>query len=109
MEERSLLRMVRDFLFSTANKEFLIFLFFLALSGIFWLFMTLDETYEQEVVMRSWTNMVRLLLQLCSTAFQSVPLNWRVTKQQSSTELLSHTVRADTRIWDFLLPRKSST
>ena len=50
MGERSIPRMVRDFLFSTANKEFLIFLFFLALSVIFWLFMTLDETYEQEVV-----------------------------------------------------------
>ena len=30
------------------NKEFLIFLFFLALSGIFWLMKALDETYEEE-------------------------------------------------------------
>lgn len=36
-------------MFSQMNKEFLIFLFFLFLSGIFWLMMTLNETYEQEV------------------------------------------------------------
>lgn len=39
----------RDFLFKLLNKEFLFFLFFLALSGIFWLMMTLNETYEQEI------------------------------------------------------------
>lgn len=38
-----------NFLFSTVNREFLIFLFFFALAGIFWLLMTLNETYEQEV------------------------------------------------------------
>lgn len=31
------------------NKQFLVFLFFLILSGIFWLMMTLNETYEQEI------------------------------------------------------------
>ena len=31
------------------NKEFLIFLFFLLLSGAFWLVMTLNETYEREI------------------------------------------------------------
>ena len=41
---------IRDFLFSKANKEFLIFLFFLILSGSFWLFMTLNETYEREFI-----------------------------------------------------------
>ena len=41
--------MVRNFLFSSVNKEFLTFLSFLALAGIFWLMMTLNETYEQEV------------------------------------------------------------
>ena len=40
---------VRNFLFSKTNKEFLIFLFFLALSGVFWLLMTLNEVYEKEV------------------------------------------------------------
>ncbi len=39
---------VRNFLFSSVNREFLIFLFFLFLSGCFWLLMTLNETYEKE-------------------------------------------------------------
>lgn len=42
------IKIVRNFFFSKANKEFLIFLFFLCLSGIFWLLMTLNETYEKE-------------------------------------------------------------
>ena len=42
------MRTVRNFLFSGLNKEFLIFLFFLALSGCFWLMMTLNETMERE-------------------------------------------------------------
>jgi hypothetical protein len=41
-------RFLRVFLFSRANKEFLTFLFFLVLSGAFWLSLTLNETYEQE-------------------------------------------------------------
>lgn len=40
---------IKDFLFSFVNKEFLIFLFFLALSAIFWCMITLNETYEKEV------------------------------------------------------------
>ena len=40
---------VRSFLFNRTNREFLTFLFFLALSGIFWLLMTLNETYEKEL------------------------------------------------------------
>ena len=42
-------RVVRNFLFSSVNKEFLIFLFFLVLSSIFWLIMSLNETYEKEI------------------------------------------------------------
>ena len=42
------MKAVRNFLFSGLNKEFLIFLFFLALSGVFWLMMTLNETMERE-------------------------------------------------------------
>ena len=41
--------MVRNFLFSQVNKQFLIFLFFLVLSSLFWLVMALNETYEQEI------------------------------------------------------------
>ena len=40
---------IRNFLFSNVNKQFLIFMFFLFLSGIFWLIITLNETYEQEI------------------------------------------------------------
>lgn len=40
---------MRGFLFGVLNKEFFIFLFFLTLSGIFWLMMTLNETYEREL------------------------------------------------------------
>jgi hypothetical protein len=45
------LHTIRDFLFSKANREFLIFLLFLLLSGIFWLMMTFNETYEKEIVL----------------------------------------------------------
>ena len=44
-----ILKSIRNFLFSGLNREFLIFLFFLVLSGTFWLLMTLNETYEREV------------------------------------------------------------
>ena len=40
---------IRNFLLKIFSKEFLIFLFFLALSGGFWLMMTLNETYEYEL------------------------------------------------------------
>lgn len=46
--QQSLLHTVRNFLLSSLNKEFLIFLFFLALSGSFWLMMTLNITYDRE-------------------------------------------------------------
>lgn len=41
--------MVRNFLFSSANREFLTFFFFLVLSSIFWLMTALNETYESEI------------------------------------------------------------
>lgn len=47
------------------NKQFLIFLFFLALSTTFWIFQTLNETYEEEI---------RIPLEL-----QNVPKNVVVT------------------------------
>jgi len=46
---KSLYKTIRNFLFSNVNKQFLTFLFFLLLSGIFWLTITLNETYEREV------------------------------------------------------------
>lgn len=41
-------RVLKGILLSKSNKEFLLFLFFLALSGVFWLLMTLNDTYERE-------------------------------------------------------------
>lgn len=40
---------VRNFLLRIVNKQFLIFLFFLLLSVVFWLLMTLNETLEREI------------------------------------------------------------
>lgn len=48
MTLRSVWRAIWEFLFTKTSKEFVIFLFFLALSGIFWLSLTLNETYERE-------------------------------------------------------------
>jgi len=45
---RSIYGLLRNFLFSIVNRKFLIFLFFLAVSGTFWLLMALNETYERE-------------------------------------------------------------
>lgn len=41
---------IKDFLLGRKNREFLIFLFFFALSAVFWLLQTLNETFETEVV-----------------------------------------------------------
>ncbi len=49
MNFKSLYTTIRDFLFSNVNKQFLIFMFFLMLSGIFWLTITLNETYEHDL------------------------------------------------------------
>lgn len=43
------IELVRNFLLRLLNKQFLIFFFFLVLSSIFWLIMTLNETYEKEM------------------------------------------------------------
>ena len=40
---------IRRFLFGWANSEFLTFLFYLIVAGIFWLLTTLNESFEQEL------------------------------------------------------------
>ncbi len=45
---RQLYDLLKDFLSAFSGKEFLIFLFCLAISGVFWLMMTLNEAYEVE-------------------------------------------------------------
>lgn len=44
-----IMKNIKSFLLVLLNREFLIFLFFLVLSGTFWLLMTLNETYEREI------------------------------------------------------------
>ena len=46
---RNIYQLVRNFLFNSVNKEFLIFLFFLCVSGAFWFIMTINESYEREI------------------------------------------------------------
>ncbi len=48
-ETPHIFKQIRSFLFGWMNREFLIFLLFLLLSGAFWLLMTLNETYEREI------------------------------------------------------------
>ncbi len=49
MDVREFFKNTGSSLFSSLNKQFLIFLFFLVLSASFWLFMTLNDSYEQEI------------------------------------------------------------
>lgn len=49
MKIGNVFRTISNFLFNKTNREFLIFLFFLFISGVFWLLLTLNETYEQEI------------------------------------------------------------
>ena len=48
MNIRQVWQTFRDFVFSNTNRDFLVFLFFLSLSFIFWLSLTLNDTYERE-------------------------------------------------------------
>lgn len=48
-KSQKIINIIRDFLFRFVNKEFLIFLCFLALSAGFWLITALNETYEREI------------------------------------------------------------
>ena len=61
----------KDFMFSRANREFLVFLFFLALSGIFWLLLTLNETYEKEYAV--------------PVAITNIPKNAVLTSEETDT------------------------
>lgn len=66
---------VRNFLFGMINKEFLIFLLFLFISALFWLGMTLNETYEREY-------MVTMVM-------DQVPKNAVITKTIDDTVLVT--------------------
>ena len=72
-----ILKRIRRFLFGWANREFLIFLFFLLVAGIFWMLTTLNESFEQELKVP-----VRIV---------NVPGNVVITSGESDT--LRYTVR----------------
>ncbi len=45
---RDIYQTLKHFLFSNLNKQLLVFVFFIILSAVFWLILTLNETYEKE-------------------------------------------------------------
>ena len=49
MEEGGIFKTIKDFLFSNLNKQIWIFIFFLHLSAVFWMIITLNETFEKEL------------------------------------------------------------
>ena len=49
MEENGFWRIVKNFLLSNINKQFMTFLFFVLLSAVFWGILTFNESYEKEV------------------------------------------------------------
>jgi hypothetical protein len=86
MESRSLWQIIRGFLFSNANKEFLIFLFFLALAGFFWLFLALNESYEKEFAIPVTITDVPKNIMLTSDETDTV----RITIHDKGTTLLTY-------------------
>lgn len=80
------IQIIRNFLFSRANREFLIFVFFLAISGSFWLLMTLNETYEKEVALPVYITGVPKDIVLTSDEVDTV----RVTIRDKGTQLLTY-------------------
>ena len=68
---------IRNFLFSWLNKEFLVFLFFLLLSGIFWLLMTLNETYEKEYYVAVSLSNVPKNIVLTSNEYDTIKVTLR--------------------------------
>ncbi len=71
MAKRPLSVYVRRFLFNSTSKQVFIFLFFLLLSGIFWLILTLNETYEREI---------KVTIQI-----KGIPQNVVLTSKESDT------------------------
>ena len=49
MKKSGFFRTIKDTLFSKTSKELLLFAFFIVLSGVFWLMLTLNNTYEHEI------------------------------------------------------------
>ena len=73
-------------MFRVVNKEFLIFLFFLLLSSTFWLLMTLNETYEREIIIP--VNLVDVPKNVVLTS--DTTMNVRVTVKDKGYTLLTY-------------------
>ena len=82
----TIFRAIRIFLFSNLNKQFLIFTFFLMLSGVFWLIMTLNETYEKEIKIPVRVNNVPKNVVLTSTVVDTI----RVTVRDKGWVILAY-------------------
>lgn len=77
---------IKDFLLGRKNREFLIFLFFFALSAVFWLLQTLNETFETEVVVSLKLNNVPSNLIITS----DLPDELHVTVQDKGSILMKY-------------------
>ena len=86
MRGKTIYEGVKDFLFSNVNKQFLIFMFFLLLSGIFWLIMTLNETYEQEIKIPAQVVNIPKNVVLTSSATDTV----KVTVKDKGVVIMSY-------------------
>lgn len=79
-------RMVRNFLLGRTNREFLVFVFFLIISSVFWLLTTLNETYEHEITFPVRITGVPKDIVLTSEEVDTI----RVTVRDKGTQLLSY-------------------
>lgn len=83
---KTIFKAIRLFLFSNMNKQFLVFVFFLFLSGIFWLIMTMNETYEREVKIPIQVGNIPKNVVLTSTPVDTL----RVTVRDKGWVILSY-------------------
>ncbi len=77
MEDKTLMQTIKDFLFSNLNKQFVSFIFFLVLSAFFWLFMTMNESYEQELRVPVYITNVPKNIVLTSAPVDTIQLTVR--------------------------------
>lgn len=77
---------IKDFLLGKKNREFLIFLFFFALSAVFWLLQTLNETFETEITIPLKLTNVPTNLIITS----ELPDELRITVQDKGSILMKY-------------------
>ena len=83
---KTIFKAIRLFLFSNMNKQLLVFVFFLFLSGIFWLIKTMNETYEKEIKIPLQVGNIPKNVVLTSTAVDTL----RVTVRDKGWVILSY-------------------